>query len=366
MNDSDKQFGGHKIFQHMDRLAAWQSGTLPPPVTVELDVTNLCNHACPGCTFSYLVNISKDSIEMETAERVIDEMGQMDVKAVTFSGGGEPLVYGEKRLLSLMRRVRDNGMDCALITNGSRITSREYLDLCTWLRISLDGYDEDTFARFHGRSEQEFSRVIECTRFICQENEKSGRPCTVGAGFLTDQDSLARDDFRRMSAFCAEFPGLDYLQFRPLVINMVADPSLDGGYAGFSGDDAARIYEAYQEARELYARDDYKVLISAGKYHALSQPGYGKEYSRCLGHFLEATISADSKVYICCHTQGQEQFCLGDLREESFHDIWYGERARRVYESFDPRETCPAACRLHLQNNVLHAIQQGVTHGNFI
>lgn len=361
INESNRVFGGEKMLRHMDRIAAWQRGELPPPVTVELDLTNLCNHACPDCSFSYLVNVSKDSLPYDLAARVVAELAAFGVRGLTFSGGGEPLVYGPGRVLSLIEQARGMVLDVGLITNGSLLRDWRFLDLCEWIRVSLDGYDAETFARFHGRNDKEFAKVVQNLRTLCARRP---RRATLGVGFLTDEVSVSRRDFWRMAEFCAQIDGLDYLQFRPLVRNMVADPSLSGGYAGFSEADRAGILAAYHQARG-FARPNFKVLLSAGKYEALAQAGFGRQYNRCLGHFLEAVVSADAKVYICCHTQGQERFCLGDLKQSTFAEIWHSQRAQEVYESFDPRQTCPPACRLHLQNSLLHELQQ-TEHKNFI
>lgn len=361
---SGLQFGAEKMFLHADRLAEWQAGRLPAPVTVELNVTNLCNHACPDCTFSYLVNVDKSSLPLELAQRAVREMAAIGVRAVTFSGGGEPLVYGQERVLALMELCADLGMQTALITNGSKLTSDRFLALCQWVRVSLDAYDEVTFARFHGRGPGEFEKV--CRRLreyaaLALQRKAAGQACaTLGVGFLTDADSVVRDDLPKMAEFCAGFPGLDYVQFRPLVINMVADPSLSGGQFG----DLSALRASYRAAQQ-FARDDFRVLWSGGKYDALGQPHAGRSYGRCLAHFLEAVVAADARVYICCHTQGQPQACLGDLRTHSFGEIWWSELAQAVYEAIDPRIHCPPACRLHLQNRALQQLTESV-HPNFI
>lgn len=362
---SVRQFGGEKMFLHADRLAVWQSGCLPLPVTVELDVTNLCNHSCPGCSFSYLVNVRKDSIPLERSREIVDELGTLGVKALTFSGGGEPLVYGQENVLALMRQARRHHMDVALITNGSLLRSEEFLNLCTWVRISLDGYDAETFARFHGRCEGEFQKVCENLRTICKAKTRLKSDCTVGVGFLTDSESLVREDFEKMARFCSGFAGLDYVQFRPLVVNMVADPTLQGGGALLSGTELRLINESFLAARHSYSRSDFRVLISGGKYSALAESNAGRTYHRCHAHFLEATIGADAKVYICCHGQGQDSMCLGDISQQSFAEVWHSDRARQIYEATDPSVMCPPACRLHLQNKVLEEMTMTV-HPNFI
>jgi hypothetical protein len=43
-----------KLFGHMDRLAEIRTGKRPPPVNVEVDVSNRCNLGCRGCHFAHL------------------------------------------------------------------------------------------------------------------------------------------------------------------------------------------------------------------------------------------------------------------------------------------------------------------------
>lgn len=369
-SESARMLGGEKMFAHADRLAEWQAGRLPYPVTVEVDLTNSCNHHCGGCSFSYIVNIKKDSIPFDLAQRIIAELGSLGVKALTFSGGGEPLVYGPERVLTLMEQAVSLGMDVGLITNGSQLRSTRFLGLCKWVRVSLDGYDADTFARYHGRNDKEFAKVCDNFRALCLAAGKckaAGLPCaTVGAGYLSDRQSVERRDFWNMAEFCQQFDGLDYLQFRPLVINMVDDPTLTGGgWDSFTEEDLAATFAAYEEAKHTWATPTYRVLISDGKYRALSQLGFGKTYNRCLAHFLEAVVAADCRIYICCHGQGTDAFCLGDLRKNTFAEIWHSERAREVYESINPIKHCGPACRLHLQNSMLQDLSN-TTHPNFI
>ncbi len=45
-----RQFSSDKILKHLDRVNAWLKGENPYPITVEMDVTNICNHRCPECS----------------------------------------------------------------------------------------------------------------------------------------------------------------------------------------------------------------------------------------------------------------------------------------------------------------------------
>jgi MoaA/NifB/PqqE/SkfB family radical SAM enzyme len=307
--------GADKMWHHLDKLGQWKGGYLPSPVTAELDISNICNHRCPECSFSYLVNKQKDLMPFDMARRVIDDMGKAGVRGVTFSGGGEPLLYGEPRLISLMKRVDYAGMDVALITNGSRMYSDEYVGFCEWVRISLDAYDEETFLRFHGRDGIEFRRVVDNVSRVAKASrvhrKQNGNSATIGVGFLTDQDSLVRHDVLHMSEFCSKIPGLDYVQFRPLVVNRIRDESLQGGMVPWGEEQLHQMADDVCEASEKYARDDFQILCSVSKYEALTKPGFDRIYPMCWAHFLQCTISANGKIYICCHMQGDDRYCLG-------------------------------------------------------
>lgn len=42
-----------KVLKHLDRLARWQRGERPAPVTLEWDLSNRCPYGCQGCHFAY-------------------------------------------------------------------------------------------------------------------------------------------------------------------------------------------------------------------------------------------------------------------------------------------------------------------------
>lgn len=363
---ADSQLGADKLWHHLDRIDAWRRGRKPYPVTVEIDVCNLCNHKCPECTFSYLVNKSTELLTYGVAMRLIDELSMLGVKAVTFSGGGEPLLYGEERLTCLMARARQRGMDVALITNGSKWTSSAFLGMCEWIRVSLDAYDEMTFKWFHGKSEDEFHRVEGNLRHMASlKLNRLGhglKTCTLGIGGLTDSYSVDRGDVLKMSEFCSGIPGVDYVQFRPMVLNRTKD--LSGGY---DAQQIPELMDQIEEAQRRFNREDFRVICSEDKYRALATEDHEKHYERCHGSFLQCCVGADGNVYICCHWQGEEAKSLGNLYEQSFADIWHGDRAHELRTTLDPRTSCPPACRLHPQNMTLEQWKNTSTlHKNFI
>ena len=91
----------------------------------------------------------------------LPERRAMGVRAVTFSGGGDPFCY--PHLLDAAQALADSKIAFAALTNGSRL-SGEVAELfahrATWLRVSIDGWDGPSYARYRGVKEGEFAKVL--------------------------------------------------------------------------------------------------------------------------------------------------------------------------------------------------------------
>ena len=62
------------------------------PLVVELDTTEVCNFACPGCISEDLIS-NKTSFSRERLMHLAKELYDFRVKAVILIGGGEPLAH---------------------------------------------------------------------------------------------------------------------------------------------------------------------------------------------------------------------------------------------------------------------------------
>ena len=90
-----------KIFHFKEKLDTIPQSTdeIAPPVHIRMKPTNVCGHNCGYCAYrsddlqlgKYMVQ--KDYIPREKMMEVIDDIVEMGVKAVTFSGGGDPFYY---------------------------------------------------------------------------------------------------------------------------------------------------------------------------------------------------------------------------------------------------------------------------------
>jgi hypothetical protein len=116
-----------KPFLYPDRLKAISAGAVPAPVHVRLKPTNVCNHDCDFCAYRCeglsLGNLmdERDRIPRDKMLEIADDLVAMGVEAVTFSGGGEPLIY--PYLVETVERLAAGGIAIGVLSNGSMLRS---------------------------------------------------------------------------------------------------------------------------------------------------------------------------------------------------------------------------------------------------
>src|SRR5450631_737299 len=133
-----------KIFHYRDKLDSLprNSGKTLPPINIRIKPTNSCNHNCSYCAYR-CENLQlgrdmdpKDFIPREKMLEIIDDIAEMGVRAVTFSGGGDPFCY--PYLQEAAEKLAEKGVKFAALTNGSRVQGRVaqvFSNHASWLRI---------------------------------------------------------------------------------------------------------------------------------------------------------------------------------------------------------------------------------------
>jgi len=358
-----KQFSGDKILKHSERIEEFFDTDNSRPITIELDMTNICNHNCPYCFGYYKRKENLNVISREEAFDIIDQLKDAGALAITFTGGGEPLV--NKDTIFAMEYAKSKEIDVALITNGLALTediSRRALKVCTWIRVSVDADSAETYKKTHGMDEKSWKIMLKNVEILCKLKKELNSECTIGVGYLTM--SLTNNE-RKMLDFVQIFKkiGVDYSQFRPIM------PKWDESKLIQIDNSEENIKKALTESTE-----EYDVLYSKPKYDLMRFPRENwRPYSECLGVNFTTTIAADKKVYVCCHHRGIEKYCLGDLDKEKFSDIW--DKRQKVFDRIDFKD-CPYFCRnnpfniilFEIKNNnrEIKKIQEKRKHKNFL
>lgn len=332
-------FGNNKILQHIDRIQEYKKKGIVPPITMELDLTDYCNHKCPQCAGGRQQN----KMSYESVEKYLWDISSYGTKAITFTGGGEPLIH--PNALNAVATAKQLGMDVGFITNGGLLDkkkSQTLLNYCTWIRVSLDAYDAHSFEKTHGMPRSEYVKVRNNIMDLGMLKKRMDSNCTVGVGYLTNK--ITKPGMIPTARELA-WSGVDYLQFRP-----------------FHGDFTS-IDDVIEDCKRFETKN-YKVLASTQKYSHFKDK-FKRDYSYCHGSNFVGVIQANSDVTLCCHTRGKKQYVLGNLKEESFKSIWEGEKKKKILEKLDVNK-CVPYCRCDGFNRTLDDIMTPKQHENFL
>lgn len=154
-----------------------QFSTKNRPVVV-WNMTIKCNLKCVHCYINAKSEASKEELTTEQAKDFIEDLGNMKVPVLLFSGG-EPLLRDD--FFELAEFARDVGLRTVISTNGTLISedvARKLKDAgIKYVGVSLDGMPE-THNKFRGVL-QAFERAVEGIRNSLKVGLKAGVRFTV-------------------------------------------------------------------------------------------------------------------------------------------------------------------------------------------
>jgi len=347
----------NKVLHHPQRYAEWySSGDTTAPVTVKIDLTNVCNHDCPGCIDHDLIDNDNNHLSYDIFETLLPDLKAAGVKGINYTGGGEPTVH--KEFDKIVRLTNELGLEIGLICNGSRFHSwpmEELLKMFTWIRVSLDSYDKKTHIRTHGLTAR-FEKTVKNIELLVDIKRKQSLDTILGAGYITNQHADMDRNVHRFIEVCKD-AGIDYAQLRPSFGFMY-------DYSTIPSDEWERIFDSLIK----YETDDFKIYIDRGKFQKiLSGKPLSRNYQWCHAQSFKSTsITADGGVYICCSLSGDKRGLIGNIKNERFKDIWMGNQRKDTLNNLDVAK-CPHLCVGDNLNEFLDEIRKRkVMHPNFL
>ena len=329
-----------KFMRYPDQLAAWRSGTVSPPVHVRIKPMNHCNHDCWYCAYRYDAlalgeDIDlKDQIPKEKMEEIIEDVIEMGVKAVTFSGGGEPTLY--KTLPDNVERLARGGVKVATLTNGSNLkgqVAEAFAAHGTWVRISMDAWDGPSYAEARGIKKDAFENLFRNMR----EFNAMKSDCILGVSFI-----IGSKNYEHVYDLCSRLKdtGVNHVKLSGVVVGN--DVPANNAYH-----DEIRATVEQQIKMALTLSD--KSFEVVNHYHALSER-FQKQYTTC--PFLQylTVIGADCSVYTCQDKAYTKSGMLGSIKERRFKDFWFSDENRETLYNFNPSVSCGHHCVAHGKN----------------
>ncbi len=333
-----------KFLQFKDHLQGLAQGRVVAPVHIRVKPTNLCNHNCWYC--AYRTDdlalggemVEKDSIPAARMLSLAQEFVDIGVKAVTFSGGGEPLLY--KPLPDVIEVLAAGGVRVAALSNGSNLKGRVADSLArhgTWVRISIDAWDDESYVKSRGAKRDDFSRLVDN---ICAFTARDTK-CVLGISLIVGQNN-----HRHIAEVCSLLKdcGVNHVKVSGAVVSNDAAGNNDY-HQSIKTEVARQIAEA-----QTLSDGTFSIL---NHYHDL-EDRFEKNYHTCPFLQFLTVIGADQMVYTCQDKAYTESGRMGSIANRSFKEFWFSEENQKFLTSFDPSVQCGHHCVSHAKNLAIH------------
>lgn len=331
-----------KMFHYQDKLDSLEreNPKILAPLHIRLKPTNVCNHRCGYCAYraeglqlGQDMNL-KDTIPGDKLLELVEDFNEMGVKAITFSGGGEPFCHPD--LAATACALADADISFASLTNGARLTGEAaevFAEKAVWLRVSMDGWDAESYAKYRNVSNNEFDKVLDNIR----EFKKLPGDCFLGVSYIVDRDNAPHvyDMATRLKDM-----GVDSVKISPCII----------------GNSGAKVNEYHQPVFGLVKEQTARALADLAdenfevfdSYH-LQMESFVKEYHWCPYQQILPVIGADQNVYTCQDkAYNLEDGLLGSIKGIRFKDFWFAGKER--FFRTDPAVHCNHHCVSNSKN----------------
>ena len=360
-----------KGLAHLDRLAALQRGEQPPPVHMQVVLSDLCNQLCNFCAYrmpdyssAQLFGVEEEDgtvnrnpnrkMSTRRALALLEEARALGVRAVQFTGGGEPTVHPD--IVPIMEHAHTLGLETSLVTNGVKMSRalRELLVASsTWIRMSLDAGLADTYATMRRAPREHFDAAIENLTHLAKLRDAKNSKLYIGVGFVVN-----RDNWREVldAARIAYAAGAD--NFR---ISGLFQTGGDDYFEGFREEAAALCRRA-----EEMAETSIDFTVSNRFLERVADLEQGSpDYSFCTYQNLTTYVGADLSLYRCCIYAYNDRGRIGSLRDRSLVDLWNSSEKRADFAGFDARGC--ERCQFNPQNRRLdRVVHARFDHVNFV
>ena len=257
---------GQKMMAHIDRILNDHR-----PITADVFITNYCNNCCPYCTYHRW--------ELEPGSRYMSfnyfrknamRLVELGVQGIILTGGGEPTINPDFDRIAEWLNV--TGIKWGINTNFNK------LRYCkpSYLKVSLDGYDENSYERTRGV--RKYHQVRENIEKFAEWKAKESPETSLGIQMV----AAGSESVELFYEANKDLP-VDYIVFRPVEST-----------GGKHRPSPAQYREIRNEIEKL-AEVDERVTINY-KWNMLNVA-----QESCTAEWAQIAVNELGEVMYCCH-----------------------------------------------------------------
>lgn len=344
----------HKLIYHPDVVTRWKNGENIYPIEMEVGLTNACNHRCVFCAVDY-TGYKPNVMDKEVLLSNLKEIAPKGLKSIIYAGEGEPLLH--KDAVEIINQTKQYGIDAAISTNGVLLTkevSRDCLKSLTWIRFSTAAITEANYNKIQRGRPGDLAKVLVNMEEAVKVKRDQKLSTTIGVQLLLMPEN--KDEIVQMAKEMKRI-GVDYFTIKPYSKNPQSGNTIEIDYQELLG---------LESELKGIADEQFSIYFRA---HAMQKLVCKRGYEHCYALPFMVYLDAKGNLWPCIVFMGKEERSYGNINEESFVQIWEGERRRQVVDFFnhmDLEKNCRELCRLDEMNKYLNELVHPGNHVNFI
>lgn len=310
----------YKILSYYEDALNIKKGIMPAPRFAKIYPTYECNKRCDYCLYKNLTK-TKKIYPFNALKNLIDELKEIGVKAIEFSGG-EPTLY--PNFEDIVNYIKSKGLELGVLTNGSTIKTWGQLlvDNCTYVRLAGEYASKED--------------IQELTKYKRTSNSK----CIISIKALIGKHN--KDKLEEIVDL-TRYTGTDFLHLK-----------------GVRSDDNELSDDEKKEIDEALGFFNDNFPISGN----MSTP---KPKTKCFMSPIHTLIDPLGDVYICCfYHYRKDTHKIGNVLHDSFKSIWYSDLHKEAIEGIDLNKCTNYDCSFHNYNEIMNdVINNNSIHINY-
>lgn len=128
---------GSKFWKHFYQMNNYKNNNPNTVISTHISPTSKCNLHCEYCSVK---SRKQNNIKLEIIQDYVEKLITRGLKAVILTGGGEPTFYPDFNKLVQWLKY-DKKLSVALITNGTNSNSIDDYSVFSWIRVSINIFE---------------------------------------------------------------------------------------------------------------------------------------------------------------------------------------------------------------------------------
>lgn len=346
----NNKYSDYKIAWFNDKLKSFVDNEILSPIYVRIKPTNRCNHSCFFCVYNY--EFSKmhgdmhriDEISKDKMFEILDDIKNIGVKAITYSGGGDPLVH--RNIKDIIKKTLDLKIDLSMLTNGELLKDEiaEMMIYSKWMRVSMDYCDADMFITSRKGTSERFSTILNNIKIINRKILDNNTGCELGINFI-----ITKDNYIKLREVCSLLidVGVNNIRFSPLWVP---------NFYEYHVEIEATVRKQLDMLKQEFNKENNVVVYDS---YRIDKSVMDRSYKKCFFMQVTPVIGADCVVYNCHNKAYDKSGIIGSIKDRTFSEMWFSEETKKYFSEFRPDLGCKHQCANDKKNIFIHEIVNG-------